>query len=233
MPRLANLKALAVLPALISATTAFAESASSLPTAAAATPQPGRYCPGLDTLYLTLEEVTVALRAIVQAKENLLVLKDAPTAGILLTQAGAALASAAGRGSGPRTATLIDVVIAAKSDADPRDMLLWFPNLKHAMAGMVAGPAVQAAKRHVADAEAILQGQTQGDEIELLRKARQLLVCDPLDIPLQEAQKELRRLNRASIQGKSPTAEDFVRLTDLLNRGLTYGHQRLVDLERQ
>jgi hypothetical protein len=195
-------------------------------------PAAGAYCPGLDTLYLTLEELTVALRAVTQAQEAALVLGDAASADILLGRAGTALALASGRGSGARTATLIDAVIAAKTDANSRGMLPWFPNLKRSLAGLADDPTKQAAQAKVSEAEAIVQGQAQGDEVLPLRAARQLLVCDPLDIPLQQATTGLTRLHRTVVQGQKPTPADFSAITDLLNSASSYGLQRLLDLER-
>jgi hypothetical protein len=229
-PVLALLAVMAVLP-LPGAL--YAASEGSAITSAEPAPQPGRYCPGIDTLYLTLEELTVALDSIAQAQENLLVLKDAATADILLSHAGTALALAAGRGSGSRVANLIDIAIAAKSEGEPQKMLLWFPNLRLAMTGLVDDPARREANKHLAEAEAILQGQAKGDEIQFLRKARQVLVCDPLDIPLQQARVDLARVHRTARLGQEISAKDFAQLTGTLNRALTYGLQRLADLEGQ
>ena len=77
----------------------------------------GKYCPGMASTYLVLEELTVAMEGVAKARESILVFNDLPTAQMLLARADAALALAAGRGSGARVATLIDALLAAKQTA--------------------------------------------------------------------------------------------------------------------
>ena len=62
----------------------------------------GKYCPGMASTYLVLEELTVAMEGVAKARESILVFNDLPTAQMLLARADAALALAAGRGSGAR-----------------------------------------------------------------------------------------------------------------------------------
>lgn len=66
-----------------------------------------------------------------------------------------------------------------------------------------------AANSSIANAEGILQGQAEGDEVEVLIKAKQLLMCDPMHIPLRRTLDHLERLQR-----------DIVRRTAVRQRGL-------------
>ncbi len=223
---------LALLPTAVLALGFVASSSQAAVSDADAEPKPGTYCPRQGSVFLILEELTVALHSVAQAKENLLVLDDSQTANVLLGRAGTGLALAASRGSGARVATFIDTAMAAKKDGDPKAMLLWFPTLKRALSGLPAGTTREAAKTQIAAAEAIVHGQAAGDEIRTLLQARQLLVCDPLDIPMQQSLAHLSRLHRNILQGKSPSADDFNALIGLLNRAMDYGLQRLVKLER-
>lgn len=194
---------------------------------------PGAYCPDRATMYLILEELTIATEAVAQARETLLVLDDAQTAEVLLIRANTALALATGRGSGARVATLIDAALAAKEDGNPKATLLWFPTIKLALQGLREDPAREAANTHISRAEAILQGQSEGDEIQMMLKAKQLLKCDPLHIPLGESLSHLTRLDRDIARGTKPAADDFALLVELLNRAMRYALQRLAELERQ
>lgn len=194
-------------------------------------PKPGLYCPGQDTLYLILEELTAALHGVTRARESLLDLNDPATAAILLARAGDALALAAGRGSGARVAMLIDAAMAAKQDGRPKAMLPWLPMLKLALSALPPDDTRAAATAQVATAEAIIQGAAAGDEIQTLVNARQLLVCDPLDIPVRQSLALLLRMQRDVARGASPSGNDFSALIDLLNRAMTDGLQRLVALQ--
>lgn len=221
-----------MLPAMLLA----ANPASFLPvTPASAGDEPvqsGKYCPGKASMYLVLEELTVALEGVARARENLLVLDDATTASLLLARANAALALTAGRGSGARVATLIDAMLAAKRDGHPKAALAWFPILRQAMDELPESPAREAAIALTAQAEGILQGQTDGNEIEVLLKARQMLTCDPLHIPLRQALAHLERLQRDITRGTKPSDNEFSVLIDLLNRAMSYSLRRLVDLQQ-
>jgi hypothetical protein len=98
-----------------------ASPATAMPADAGDTTTPsGEYCPGEESMYLVLEELTVAMEGVSRARESLLVLDDAPAAGMLLARADAALALAVGRGSGARVASLIDAMLAAKKDGHPK-----------------------------------------------------------------------------------------------------------------
>ena len=193
----------------------------------------GKYCPGMASTYLLLEELTVAMEGVAKARESLLVFKDASTAQLLLARADAALASAVGRGSGARVASLINAVLAAKEEGNAKASLLWFQNIKLALAGLPIGAARDGALAHVARAEAILQGQAEGDEVHTLLQARQLLECDALHVPMRESLKRLGRIHGEVGRGAKPSGDSFSVLIDHLNRAMHYGLQRLVDLERQ
>jgi len=193
---------------------------------------PGIYCPDRASTFLILEELTVALEGVSRARESLQLLHDTPTAGVLLARANAALALAAGRGSGARVATLIDAALAAKKDGYPKAPVAWFPILRQAMEGLPEDATREAANRLIADAEGILQGQEEGDEVEVLLKAKQMLMCDPLHIPLRRSLDHLERLQRDIARGTQPSDNEFSVLIDGLNRAMSYGLQRLVDLQQ-
>ena len=193
----------------------------------------GAYCPSMASSYLILEELTVAMEGVARARESLLVFNDAPAAQMLLARADTALASAAGRGSGARVATLINALLAAKEEGNAKASLLWFRNIKLALAGLPVGAARDAATTRIAQAEAILQGQSEGDEVQVLLKARRLLECDSLHIPMRESLTLLARMHRDVGRGVKPSSDSFSVLIDHLDRAMSYGLQRLVDLERK
>jgi len=174
----------------------------------------------------------VALEGVSRARESLQVLQDTTTAGMLLARASAALALAAGRGSGARVATFINAALAAKKDGHPKAPLAWFPILRQAMEGLPDDAAREAANRLIAHAEGILQGQADGDEVEVLLKAKQMLMCDPIHIPLRRSLDHLERLQRDIARGAQPSDNEFSVLIDVLNRAMSYGLQRLVDLQQ-
>jgi hypothetical protein len=210
-----------------------ASPATAMPADAGDTTTPsGEYCPGEESMYLVLEELTVAMEGVSRARESLLVLDDAPAAGMLLARADAALALAVGRGSGARVASLIDAMLAAKKDGHPKATLIWFPVLKQAVAGLPDDAAREAANAWIVRAEGILEGRARGDEVEVLLKAKQMLLCDPLHIPLHQSLTHLERLQRDIARGAKPSDNAFSVLVDLLNRAMSYGLQRLIDLRR-
>jgi hypothetical protein len=192
----------------------------------------GVYCPGMASTYLILEELTVAVEAVARARESFLTLKDPQTGQMLLARADAALASALGRGSGARVAALANAVMATKEDGDVEASLAWYPALKRALAGLPFGAARDAAITRVSEAEAILQGEAEGDDIQVLLGARRLLECDSLHIPMREALARLEHMYRDAGRGAFPTPESFETLLEHLNGAMTYGLQRLIDLEQ-
>ena len=193
----------------------------------------GKYCPGMASTYLVLEELTVAMEGVAKARESILVFNDLPTAQMLLARADAALALAAGRGSGARVATLIDALLAAKQEGNAGASLLWFPNIKLALAGLPADAVRDAALTQIARAEAVLQTQAEGDEVQILLQARQLLECDALHVPMRESLNRLARIRGEVGRGAQPSSDSFSALIDQLNGAMNYALHRLVDLERQ
>lgn len=209
-----------------------ADPAPSQPSEVEAPAQTGEYCPDKASTYLVLEELTVALEGVSRARESLLVLDDGTNASVMLARAAAALSLAAGRGSGARVATLIDAVLEAKKDGRPKATLAWFPMLKKALDGLPDDAARDAANAQIVRAEGILQGGADGDEVEVLLKAKQVLSCDPLHIPLRQSIAQLERLQRDIIRGNKPTGKEFSVLIDVLNRAMSYGLRRLVELQQ-
>jgi hypothetical protein len=193
----------------------------------------GTYCPDMASTYLILEELTVATEGVARARESLLVFNDMPTAQMLLARADAALASAVGRGSGARVATLINALLAAKEEGNAETSLLWFRNIKLALSGLPVDAARDAAFTQIARAEAILQGQAEGDEVQTLLEARRLMECDALHIPMRESLTRLVRIHGEVGRGAKPSSDSFSVLIDHLNRAMSYALQRLIDLERR
>jgi hypothetical protein len=187
----------------------------------------------MGSTYLILEELTVAVEAVAGARESFLTLKDAQTGQALLARADAALASALGRGSGARVAALVNAVMATKDDGDVEASLAWFPNLKLALAGLPVDAARDAAITRVGEAEAILQGQAEGDDIQVLLGVRRLLECDPLHIPMRDALARIERMQREAGRGAMPGSDAFDLLLDPMSGAMNYGLQRLIDLERR
>ena len=223
----------ALFAATLSAVAASPDQAEPPATLDDASAQPGAYCPGQASTYLTLEELTVALNAVTRARENLFVLDDAATADLLLVQADTALALAVGRGSGARVANLIDAALAAKQDGHPKSALAWIPLIRHAVAELPDDAARRTADALVLRAEDMLQGSAEGDEVETLVKARQMLRCDPLHIPLRQSMAHVERLHRSLGQGSKPSAEDFSALIDSLIEAQSYGLNHLAELQRR
>lgn len=220
-----------LLPAVALATGPTPSAFSGVATGGDAIVQTGAYCPDRATTYLILEEMTVALEGVTRAQESLLVLDDAATASIMLARADAALALAIGRGSGARVGTLIDAALSAEKDGHPKANLAWFPLLKEALQGLPEDATHAAARAQIAHAEDILQGQADGDEIQALLTAKQILQCDPLHIPLRQSRAQMERLQRDMLLGEKPSADRFNTLTDLVKRALQAGLDRLVEVQ--
>lgn len=147
----------------------------------------GAYCPSRDIRLTIAERLLVSLDLTMKSRAAQ-INKDSTAAISDLASAGATLYMAAGHGSAARTMLLIDAIIQAKAGEDYAQMLAtWFP-LLHASLRMLPDDAnVKAAGDLIYRAEDLMQGDREGDPLELLSQARHMLACDSLDIPLQKA----------------------------------------------
>ncbi len=226
-------RVLALLPAIMLALPSAPFAADNVKDTAHPEVKSGTYCPDEASTFLVLEELTVAIKSVSQARESLLVLSDVEAATTLLTRADAALALANGRGSGARVANLIDAALAAKRDGQPKATLTWMLPIRLALKGLPDDPARSAAARDIDSAEAIIQGQETGDVVKTLLQAKQYLMCDPLHIPLRQALSHLARLRRDIAAGTKPSDDDFSVEIDQLNRAMDYGLRHLNELEKR
>lgn len=187
-------------------------------------PAPGGYCPDPAIASARLEELTVALDAVMHAQQAVRT-GHGPTAQLALARAAAALKLSSARGAAARTALLFDAVITAKAAEDYAAMLGWFPTLHTAVLGLADDPRVRQADWELSVAEEILRGERSGNGLEHLRKARDLLSCDRLDLPTREAHEALDTLYQLVASGRKPQTEAFAAVTSPLGKAIDAGLQ--------
>lgn len=182
-------------------------------------PAAGNYCPDAEIAAVRLEELTVALDAVMgaeQAASN----GNTPTAELALSRAAAALKLSSARGEVARTALFFDAVIAAKVGEDYTAMLGWFPSLHTAVLGLPDDPRVRQADSELSVAESILRGERSGNGLQHLRAARDLLSCDQIDLPTREAHEALNTLYQSIALGQKPQATAFSAVTTPLGKAI-------------
>ncbi|SFI39016.1 hypothetical protein SAMN05428978_100818 [Nitrosomonas sp. Nm34] len=192
---------------------------SSAATTAAISPEPGNYCPSRNILLISAEELSASL-GLVMSSRAALVDKDQKTAISKLASAGTILRLAASRGVAARTILLIDAIIQSRTGGDYAQMLAWFPLLQTYLLTLPNETTVSTADDLIGRAEDIMQGEEGGDPLVLLKKARHMLACDGLDIPLQEAIQAQDNLMKQLDQNTKSGAYDT--LLDSLRRALAY-----------
>lgn len=193
--------------------------AASFSLPAAAAPKPGHYCPGTDVELVVAEEISTSLDLVMQSRTAMI--NNDLTASISeLTASGTALHLAASRGAAARTTLLIDAVIQSKTGDDYPKMLAWFPLLHASLLTLPDDPTVRATGDLIGHAEDILQGDEDGDPVESLKKARDMLSCDGLDIPLADAIQAENTLSKNL--SRKTTIDDYDTLVDSLRRALVY-----------
>jgi len=161
----------------------------SMPVAATASPkpEPGNYCPDtVATLHAVANDLSAGLDLTMRSR-SAQINGNPATAVTDLNSVGSTLSLAASHGTAARTSLLIDAIIKAKAAADYARLLTWFPLLHASLQPLGDNAAARAADDLISRAEEIMQGDQEGDPLQLLNEARHMLACDGLDIPLQEA----------------------------------------------
>ena len=183
---------------------------------------PGKYCPAPGILLISAEDLSSSLdlamrsRAALERKDRVETLNTLNAVGGILQQA-------ASRGASARTALLIDSVIFARPNEDNEHLLTWFPMLHTALLALPDDAAPRAADDAVSRAEEILQGERKGDVLDELKKARHLLRCDGLDLPLQEAIEEQSRLFFKFQNRSTPlTTKDYEKILESLRSAINF-----------
>ena len=187
--------------------------------AASSSLQPGNYCPGNNVLLVAAEELSTSLDLVFRSRAALLN-QDYANAVNELRAAGTVLHLAASRGAAARTILLIDAIMQDRTGADYAQMLTWFPLLHTSLNTLPNDPSRSSANDFIADAEAILQHEKDGDPMKPLREARHMLACDELDIPLQQAMKAHAALQKQLNQTTKINAFDT--LITSLHSALVY-----------
>jgi hypothetical protein len=194
----------------------------SMPVAAetiTASPKPGYYCPSTDILLVAAEELSASLDMVMRSRAALID-KGQVRAINELTSAGTMLHLAASRGAAARTILLIDVIIQARVGETYDQLLAWFPLLRTSLLTLPNDATVSVANDYIGQAEAIMQGDKDGDPMVALNKARHVLACDGLDIPLQEATQAQADLIKNI--GQNTKGNTYDTLVDSLRSALTY-----------
>jgi len=162
--------------------------------ATAGSVESGAYCPSRDLRLSIAERLVVSLDLSMKSRANQ-INKDSTAATRDLALAGITLHLAAGHGAAARTMQLIDAIIQAKASEGYAQMLAtWFPLLHASLRTLPDDANVKAAADLINRAEDFMQGDNEGDPLELLSQARRMLACDNLNIPLQKAIQAQNRL---------------------------------------
>jgi hypothetical protein len=177
-------------------------------TTASTAPEAGSYCPGRDILLVVAEDLSASLDMAMRSRAAL-VKGDQATAIADLTSAGTALHLAASRGAAARTILLIDAIIQARAGVDYARMLEWFPVLQTSLLTLPDDARLSAADDLIGRAKDIMLGDAkESDPMEPLKKARHMLACDGLDIPLQEAMRAQDNLMKVLDRNTKNSAYD-------------------------
>jgi hypothetical protein len=188
--------------------------------AAAGSVKPGAYCPNRDLRLSIAEELAVSLDLTMKSRAAQID-KDSTAAISDLASAGTTLHMAAGHGAAARTMLLIDAIIQAKAGEDYAQMLAtWFPLLRASLRTLPNDVTVNAAGDLINRAEDFMQGDSEGDPLDLLSQARLMLGCDKLDIPLQKAVQAQRNLIKRFKKSTKVNAYDT--LLNALHSALNY-----------
>lgn len=189
-------------------------------TTAASSPEAGSYCPGRDIRLVVAEDLSASLDMAMRSR-SALVKSDQATAIADLTAAGTTLHLAASRGAAARTILLIDAIIQARAGVDYARMLEWFPLLQTSLLTLPDDARLSAADDLIGRAKDIMLGEVKdSDPMEPLKKARHMLACDGLDIPLQEAMQAQDKLMK--VLGPNTKNSAYDTLIDALRSALVY-----------
>ncbi len=188
--------------------------------AVAALPEPGAYCASQNTRLSIAGEITASLDLTMRSR-TAQINKNSTTAIRDLASAATILHLVASHGAVARTTLLIDAIIQAKAGEDYARMLAtWFPLLHASLQTLPDDATVKAAGDLINRAEDFMQGDSEGDPLDLLTQARHMLACDNLDIPLQKAIQAQNNLIKQFGQNTKSKAYDA--LLDALHSTLNY-----------
>lgn len=185
-------------------------------------PVPGNYCPNANILLITAEDLSSSLELIMRSRAAQAIGGLTEMASTL-NAAGTTLQQTASRGAGARTALLIHSIILARVNDKNDQLLAWFPLLHSAIGTLPDDKTKSAADDAVWRAEEILKRDRTGNPLEQLRKAHHFLTCDGLNLPLQAALDEHKRLIIKIHQKLKPMVQkDYDKIIDSLRNAMTY-----------
>jgi len=188
--------------------------------AIAGAPMPGAYCPSQSTRLAIAGDLAVSLDLTMKSRAAQMN-KDSTSAISDLASAKDTLFMAASHGAAARTILIIDTIIQAKLAEDYARMLAtWFPLLHASLQTLPNDATVQATGDLIDQAEEFMQGEREGDPMDILNQARHMLACDGLDIPLQKAIQTQSSLIKHF--GKNTKAKAYDRLLNALHSTLSY-----------
>lgn len=181
----------------------------------------GSYCPATDIKLIVAEELSasldLAMRSRAAALDN-----DRMTAISEMSSLGTTLNLAASRGGGGRTGELIAAITHSRPDVDYAQMLEWMPLLRQSLKTLPQDASEQAALKMIDQAEAIMSGNKDGNPLKTLKQASQLLSCEGLSIPIQQARQAQLALLKQLDSKSSIKNSDYDTLLGSLRNALTY-----------
>ncbi len=155
--------------------------------ATAGAPLPGAYCLSQNTRLAIAGELAGSLDLTMRSR-TAQINKDSTAAISELASSRAILFLAASHAAAARTILIIDAIIQAKSaEGYARMLTTWFPLLHASLQTLPNNATVKAAADLIDRAEDYMQGDSEGNPMDLLAQARHMLACDSLDIPMQQA----------------------------------------------
>ncbi|HEC28591.1 MAG TPA: hypothetical protein ENI65_03270 [Gammaproteobacteria bacterium] len=185
-------------------------------------PVPGNYCPSANILMITAEDLSSSLELIMRSRAAQAIGGLTEMASTL-NAAGTTLQQAASRGAGARTALLIHSIILARVNDKNDQLLAWFPLLHSAILALPDDQTQSAADDAVWRAEEILKRDQAGNPLEQLGKAQHFLTCDGLNLPLQAALDEHKRLIiKMSRKLKPVVQKDYDKIIDSLRNTMAF-----------
>jgi len=188
--------------------------------AIAGAPMPGAYCPSQSTRLVIAGDLALGLDLTMKSRAALLH-KDSASAISALASLKDTLFLAASHAAAARTNLIIDAIIQAKSaEGYARMLTTWFPLLHASLQTLPSDATVLAAADLINQAEDFMQGDMEGDPLDLLSQAHNMLSCDSLDLPLQKAIQAQSSLLKGF--GKNTKAKAYDRLINGLHGALSY-----------
>ncbi len=181
--------------------------------------KPGIYCADTEALIPIAEDLNASLALTMRARAAY-IYKDRIAAINQLATAGTGLQLAASRGGAARTMLLIDAIIQEKINEGNTKALTWIPLLQTSLLTLPDNVTTNAAGDLFGQAQNIMQGDEDGNAVEVFKQARHMLACDDLNIPLQQAIDAQTRLMEKLNKGEKKAT--FNELLDALHNTLRY-----------